>query len=98
MASASYETTASRYSISGGKILTHLSSAPITMSVYKFSGTQAGNASREQETYYGARSNEFGYANYQILLKGPENLLELPKGDDTPNKDQAEFLHVPVQR
>jgi hypothetical protein len=96
LARASYQTTAASYAISGGKIVTHLSSTPITMTVYKSTAAQAGGAPREHDVYYGARSNEFGYANYEILLKGPANLVELPKGDDIPAEDQAKYLHVPV--
>jgi hypothetical protein len=98
IARASYQTTASTYTISGGKIVTHLAKTPITMAVYKSNFAQAGNTPREQETYYGARSNEFGYANYEILLKGPANLIELPKSADIPNKDQSKYLDVPVRK
>jgi hypothetical protein len=98
IAKGAYQTTASPYEISGGKIVTHLSSTPITMAVYKSDAAQAGNTPREQPTYYGARSNEFGYANYEILLKGPTNLVELPKGINIPDKDQAKYLHVPEQK
>jgi Protein of unknown function (DUF3604) len=94
LARESYETTASRYTISGGKIVTYLSATPISMAVYKATATQGGNAPREQDTYYGARSNEFGYANYEILLKGPENLIELGKGKYD-EENQADFLHTP---
>jgi hypothetical protein len=96
LARVSYQTTASPYTINGGKIVTHLSSTPITMAVYKSTTAQAGAAPREHDTYYGARSNEFGYANYEILLEGPANLIELPKGDEIPKQDQAQYLHVPV--
>jgi hypothetical protein len=96
----SYQTTASTYEISDGKIVTHISSTPITMAVYKSSAAQGGNAPREQETYYGARSNEFGYANYEILLKGPADLVELPASDQESvqqeDKDQSQYLNVPV--
>jgi hypothetical protein len=76
--------------------VTHLSSTPITMAVYKSNVAQAGNVPREQSTYYGARSNEFGYANYEILLKGPANLVELPKGHR--EQDQSKYLHAPDQQ
>ena len=79
LARASYETTASPYTISGGKIVTHLSGTPIAMAVYKSTSAQAGNTPREHDTYYGARSNEFGYANYEILLEGPANLMSSPR-------------------
>jgi hypothetical protein len=98
IATDAYHTTASPYEISGGKIVTHLSSTPITMAVYKSDAAQAGNVPREQPTYYGARSNEFGHANYEILLKGPTNLVELPKSANIPDKDQAKYLHVPERK
>ena len=31
------------------------------------------------DTYYVARSNEFGYANYQIQRTGPVNLVSLSR-------------------
>jgi Protein of unknown function (DUF3604) len=91
----SYQTTAATYDIADGKIVTYLSGTPIAMAVYKSTASQGGNAPREQPTYFGARSNEFGHANYEILLKGPENLLELPKRDDIPDEEQSKYLNVP---
>jgi hypothetical protein len=82
LARQSYQTTASSYTISDGKIVTQLSGTPIGMAVY-MSG----------DTYYGARSNEFGYANYEILLKGPANLVKLGKGEYE-KKDQSSYLCV----
>ena len=79
---ASYQVTASPYTISRGRIVTHLSGTPVSMSVYK-SG----------DTYFGARSNEFGHANYEILKKGPANLVELNKGEYK-KKDESSYLHV----
>jgi hypothetical protein len=46
----------SAYSIQNGKITTWLQQTPFEVTVYK-----AG------DKYFGARSNEFGYANYQII-------------------------------
>ncbi len=82
LARASYEVLASPYTISGGKIVTQLGNTPIGMAVYK-SG----------DTYYGARTNEFGYANYEILQKGPANLVKLGKGEYE-TKDQSTYLRV----
>ena len=82
LARRSYQTTSSSYAISGGKIVTQLSGTPIAMAVYKLG-----------DTYYGARSNEFGHANYEILLKGPANLNKLGKGEYD-KKDQSSYLHV----
>ncbi|SHG11660.1 Protein of unknown function [Microbulbifer donghaiensis] len=79
---ASYQVSASPYRIKNGKIITELSGTPISMAVYK-SG----------DKYYGARSNEFGHANYEILKKGPANLVELNKGEYK-EKDQASYLRV----
>ena len=66
----SYQGTPSPYSIKDGKIITYVAGSPFTVTVYKLG-----------DTYYGARSNEFGYANYQILPKGPPNLVDLKKGE-----------------
>jgi hypothetical protein len=65
-----YLGTTSGYSIQNGQIVTSVADSPYTMTIYK-----AG------DTYYGARSNEFGYANYQILAKPPNNLVNLGKGE-----------------
>ncbi len=51
-----YEGTTVPYKIAGGKLVTFVSQDPYSVTVYKL-----GN------TYYGARSNEFGYANYEII-------------------------------
>ena len=51
-----YEGTTIPYKINGGKLITFVSQDPYAFTVYKL-----GN------TYYGARSNEFGYANYEII-------------------------------
>jgi hypothetical protein len=53
---ASYLGTSRTYNIQNGKIVTELVGTPIEIAVYKLG-----------DTYYGARSNEFGYANYQII-------------------------------
>jgi Protein of unknown function (DUF3604) len=94
----SYQTTAATYEISDGKIVTYFSSTPIGMAVYRSTSTQGGQTPRDQDTYFGARSNEFGYANYEILLKPPANLLDLRKSDMIPNDEQAKYLHVPYEK
>ncbi len=55
-ADSSYLGGTHSYFISNGKIVTALVGTPIEIAVYK-----AG------DKYYGARSNEFGYANYEII-------------------------------
>ena len=82
LARESYQTVAKPYTITGGKITTDLAGTPMTMAVYK-SG----------DRYYGARGNEFGYANYEILTNGPANLAKLGKGEHA-EKDQSSYLHV----
>jgi hypothetical protein len=52
----SYLGTSRTYNIAGGKILTDLVGTPIEITVYKLG-----------DKYIGARSNEFGYANYEII-------------------------------
>jgi len=51
-----YQGTTSPYKIEGGKLVTFVSQDPYAVTVYKLG-----------DTYYGARSNEFGYANYEII-------------------------------
>ena len=53
---ASYLGTSRTYSIARGKIVTDLVGTPIEIGVYKVG-----------DKYIGARSNEFGYANYEIV-------------------------------
>jgi Protein of unknown function (DUF3604) len=55
-AAASHLGATGPYFISNGKIVTALVGAPIEITVYKVG-----------EKYLGARSNEFGYANYEII-------------------------------
>lgn len=52
----------SAYQIKGGKIVSFLGGAPFETTVYKLGGH-----------YYAARSNEFGYVNYE-LIPVPEQL------------------------
>ncbi|HEV2716270.1 MAG TPA: hypothetical protein VGU64_13470, partial [Terriglobales bacterium] len=51
-----YQGTTTAYKIEGGKLITPISQDPFSVTIYKLG-----------DTYYGARSNEFGYANYQII-------------------------------
>ena len=44
------------YNIANGKIVTELVGTPIEIAVYKLG-----------DKYFGARSNEFGYANYEMV-------------------------------
>jgi hypothetical protein len=44
------------YKVEGGKVITFVSQDPYSVTVYRLG-----------DTYYGARSNEFGYANYEII-------------------------------
>ena len=51
-----YQGAAVPYSIGGGRVTWALSQTPYSVAVYKLG-----------DTFYGARSNEFGYANYEII-------------------------------
>ena len=51
-----YRGTTSAYKIEGGKLVIPVSQDPYSFTFYKVG-----------DTYYGARSNEFGYANYEII-------------------------------
>ena len=46
----------SPYYINNGKLVTQLLGTPFEITAYKLG-----------DKYYGARSNEFGYANYEII-------------------------------
>ena len=69
-ARSSYEVTPAPYSIANGKVVTMLGQEPLSVSIYQLGGE-----------YYGARSNEFGYANYALLPKPPLFLHPLGKGE-----------------
>ncbi|HYV65925.1 MAG TPA: DUF3604 domain-containing protein, partial [Myxococcales bacterium] len=51
-----YEGMTSRYQIQGDRLITWVSQDPYSVTVYRLGST-----------YYAARSNEFGYANYEIV-------------------------------
>ncbi len=51
-----YQGTTTPYKIEGGKVVTTISQDPFSVTVYKLG-----------DIYYGARSNEFGYANYEMI-------------------------------
>jgi hypothetical protein len=51
-----YQGTTTPYKIEGGKVVTTISQEPYAVTVYKLG-----------DIYYGARSNEFGYANYEMI-------------------------------
>ena len=52
---------ATPYYINHGKVVTVLAGTPIEVTVYKLGGK-----------FIGARSNEFGYANYEVIPEVPE--------------------------
>jgi hypothetical protein len=51
-----YQGTTSPYKIEGGKLVVPVSQHPYALTFYKLG-----------DSYYAARSNEFGYANYEII-------------------------------
>ena len=51
-----YKALTGAYKIEGGKVVIPVSQQPYAMAIYKLG-----------DTYYAARSNEFGYANYEII-------------------------------
>ena len=56
LAQDGYEGLTGRYQIQGGKLITFVSQDPYAFTFYKLG-----------DTVYAARSNEFGYANYEII-------------------------------
>jgi hypothetical protein len=67
LAQNGYSGTSTAYSIKDGKIVTELAGTPFEVAVYK-----------QGDNYRGARSNEFGYANYEIIPP-PENMIDIGK-------------------
>jgi hypothetical protein len=61
VAEASYLGTSSPYYINNSKLVTVIAGTPIEVTVYKL-----------EDKYIAARSNEFGYANYEIIPEVPE--------------------------
>ena len=82
LAKAAYQIVPTPYLIKNGKVVTMVANTPFEMAVYKLG-----------DKYYGARSNEFGYANYEMLAKGPPNLVTLKKGEYD-KESQDSFLHT----
>ncbi len=80
VAQTGYLGTSSAYAIRNGRIVTTVADTPFEVTVYKM-----GNR------YVGARSNEFGYANYEVMEKGPVNLVDLGKEVHVP----PETEHAP---
>jgi hypothetical protein len=68
LATSGYLGMSSAYSIQNGKVVTWLQQTPFEVTIYKLG-----------DKYYGARSNEFGYANYEIIPP-VINLVEHGKG------------------
>jgi len=79
-----YEGASGAYSIKDGKVVTMLQDHPLETTFYKLG-----------DTVFGARSNEFGYANYEMLAKPPQEIDPLPAAvvDKVAKKNQADFLH-----
>jgi hypothetical protein len=60
------------YAIKDGKIVTHFANAPYEVTVYKMG-----------DKYFAARSNEFGFANYEVIPQPIEmQVLGLKEGSD----------------
>ena len=62
-----YEGTTTAYKIEGGKVVTPISQDPFSMTFYKLG-----------DTYYFARSNEFGYANYEVIAPPEPPIVSNP--------------------
>jgi hypothetical protein len=85
-----YQGVTAAYSIANGKVITTFDQDPVEVTVYKMG-----------DTYYAARSNGFGYANYEIVPKAPELLHPLSKDlmpDLSQAADQAKYLHAKDQQ
>jgi hypothetical protein len=78
----SYLGSSSSYTIKGGKVVESFGNTPIELTIYKISTPRWGEAQTKElavgEKYLGARSDEFGFANYELVTV-PENLIDLEK-------------------
>jgi hypothetical protein len=77
VAQAGYLGSSSPYSIQDGKVRSWLQQTPFDITVYKLG-----------DRYLGARSNEFGYANYEIIPP-VINLVNHGKGKPLPETDEV---------
>jgi hypothetical protein len=69
LAESGYQGTSTAYSIRNGRIVTYVADTPFEVTVYKMG-----------DHYIAARSNEFGYANYEMMARAPDTLVKLAKG------------------
>ena len=82
-----YEANTSPYKIEGGKLTIKVAQDPYSITIYKLG-----------DTYYGARSSEFGYANYEMIpspqfvlnpLNAALNLFSIDLGLTAEQKQQV---------
>lgn len=66
IAQASYYGEPTGYAIRDDKIVTNFGNREYDLTVFKVAGGAAGQASK-QAGYVAARSNEFGFANYELI-------------------------------
>ena len=66
VAGGSYLGTPSDYSIRDGRVATWFGNREYEFTIYKLAGGSKDLLTRG-DTYLAARSNEFGYANYEIV-------------------------------
>ena len=84
---SSYLGVTSPYKIANGKVVITLSQEPYSFTIYKL-----------RNTYYAARSNEFGYVNYESIDKPPLFFNQLSKEQMESTKNQADYLHAQTVR
>ena len=84
---SSYLGVTSPYKIGNGKVQITLSQEPYSFTIYKLG-----------DAYYAARSNEFGYVNYESIAKPPLFFNPLSKEQMESTKNQADYLHVETVR
>ncbi|MBV9732133.1 MAG: DUF3604 domain-containing protein, partial [Verrucomicrobia bacterium] len=72
----------SNYTIKGGKVVESFGNTPVELTIYRLStphwAAAQGREVEPGEKFIGARSDEFGFANYAIT-PAPENLVDLNK-------------------
>jgi hypothetical protein len=82
LADTGYTGISKPYFIKNGGIVTMVADSPFEIAVYRMG-----------DRYLAARSNEFGYANYEVLPKAPDNLVDLGTRAPRPNPKEIKDQH-----
>ena len=71
------------YEIKGGEIITTIGETPFAVTVYKVG-----------DKYWGARSNEFGYANYELEKVSNQAISDARRGNEVGERGRSSLIQV----